>query len=165
MARMEWTRILIILTVGLGCQRSPEQESEAVSLQSFESGPRLVKISVRDVAVADSLIKAGVDIIVVEPDYVIARLGSAQASRVQAMSLAMTTFREEELVQRLIRVVVGQRSALNELSDLGVDIWEVRGDTVIAQSYDKHIREIRAKGHQVEILEQDVRDLTKRIQK
>ena len=119
MAGMEWTRILVILTVWLGCQRGPEQESETVSLQSFESGPRLVKIPVRDAAVADSLIKAGVDIIVVEPDYVIARLGSAQASRVQAMSLVMTTFREEELVQRLIRVVVGQRSAVSELSDLG----------------------------------------------
>ena len=40
MARIEWTRILVILTVWLGCQRGPEQGSEAVSLQSFDAPDR-----------------------------------------------------------------------------------------------------------------------------
>ena len=150
------------LGLGLGCQSNTQQIPQTVSLQYFQSGPQLVKIPVKDASVADSLIALGMDVVVVENDYVIARLGGQEASTVQSLSLKMETFEPEELVQRLIRVVMKQRSDLRELSDTGIDIWEVKGDTVIAQAFDKYIRQIQAKGYAVEILEQNIQNMVKK---
>ena len=96
--------ILLICLVMFGCQNSSKQAGQTVTVEYFASGPQLVKIPIKDSAVADSLLNRGMDVIVIEKDYVIARLGSEHAAGVQSMSLSMQTFKEEELVQRLIHL-------------------------------------------------------------
>jgi arginyl-tRNA synthetase len=103
------------------------------------------------------------DVVVVEEDYIIARLSGQDAVRVQKMSLKMETFKEEELVQRLIKVVMKKKSDLQELSNTGIDIWEVKEDTVLAQAYDKYIRQIQEKGYAVEIVEKNILNVVKEL--
>lgn len=152
--------IPLVFVLGFGCQNHAEKAVQTVSLKSFESGPQLVKIPVKDSTVADSLINIGMDVVVVEKDYIIARLGNQDAVRAQTMSLKMETFKEEELVQRLIKIVA-KKSDLRELGDIGIDIWEVKDDTVVAQAFDKQIRQIQHKGYSVEIIENNVLNVVK----
>jgi hypothetical protein len=58
-----------------------------------------------------------------------------------------------------------ENSDLAELSSVGIDIWEVKGDTILAQAYDKYIRQIKAKGYTVEIVESNIQNLVKKQQK
>ena len=155
--------IPLIFLTALGCQDQSEQAPQTVSQEFFNSGLQLVKIPIKDPAVADSLINSGMDVVVVEENYVIARLSSQDAVKVQTMSLKMETFREEELVQRLVKVVMKQKSDLQELSNTGIDIWEVKGDTVLAQAFDKYIRQIQEKGYPVEIVEKNVLNVVEKL--
>jgi hypothetical protein len=150
--------LLFLFLQGFACQNSGEPPPQAVSQAFFAAGPKLVKIAVKDTALVDSLISQGVDVIVIADDHVIARLDGQSAARVQTMALSMKSIKEQELVQRLIRVVMRQQSDLSELASTGIDIWEVRGDTVIAQAYDKYIRQIQSKGYSVEIIAKNVLD-------
>jgi len=154
--------LFTIILLGFGCQNHSEQAARTVSMEFFNSGPQLVKIPLKDSAITDSLIHLGMDVIVIEKDYIIARLENQDVARVQTMSLNMETFTEEELVQRLITVVMKEKSDLRELSDIGIDIWQVRGDTVVAQAYDKYIRQIQEKGYSVEIVENNILDIVKK---
>ena len=152
--------ILLIFLIVLGCQNQPQPATQAVSLEIFNTGPQLVKIPIKNTAAADSLIHRGMDVIVVEENYVIAKLDRQQATTVQTMSLPMETFTPEELVQRLIRIVMKDTVGLQQLGDIGIDIWEVKGDTVVAQAFDKYIRQIQTRGFEVEIVEKNIQNLT-----
>jgi hypothetical protein len=143
------------------CQQTPGNRQQSITPAWFETGPKLVKIDLKSSSDADSLLAHGFELIVVEPEYVIARLNSQSARQVQNMSLPMSTFDEKELVQRLIRVVIQDSTDLSELGNTGIDIWEVRGDTVIAQAFDNYIRRIESLAYEVEIVEQDIRNLVR----
>ena len=154
--------LLVAVLAGISCQQTPRAVPEGVTLAYFEAGPKLVKIGLAKPADADSLLAQGMDLIVIEPDYVIARLNTQDAQQVSAMSMQMETFDEKELVQRLVKVVMNERADLAELGSTGIDIWEVRGDTVIAQAYDKYIRQIEQQGYRLEIIEKDIRNLVQK---
>jgi len=162
MAKIYLIFLLLLFVIGFGCKSDSEQTAQITSLDFFKSGPQLVKIPITDAAVADSLIKLNIDVVVIEEDYVIARLGGLEASNVQSMSLKMETIKETELMQRLIKIIMKNEYDLRELSDTGIDIWEVKGDTITAQAYDKYIRQIQAKGYSVEIVEKDVQNIIKK---
>lgn len=108
--------------------------------------PRLVKISIADPAQADSLLQLGFEVIVEEPDYVIARVDSSEVQTLRALRLSWGAFESSDLVQLLVRIPVRDSSDVAELVNLGIDLWEVREDSVVAQVYDKHIREAQARG-------------------
>jgi hypothetical protein len=165
MGKFKLILVSLIGTIWLGCQGATEQAAQAVSQDYFASGPKLVKIPVQDATVADSLINLGMDVIVVESDYVIARIGGQQSATIQAMALQLNTFKEEELVQRLVNVVTRQKSDVNELAAFGIDIWEVKGDTVVAQVFDKHIRQMQESGYTVAVIERNVLNVVDRSQK
>ncbi len=153
---------LLLLLVFIACGQKQEKAGRPVSMEAFSSGPKLVKIPVTDPARIDSLISKGFEVIVAETGYAVVRLDSEGAQAVNAMSLNMQAVQETELVQRLIRVVMSDPADLQNIGNTGVDIWEVKGDTVIAQAYDIYIRKIKAAGFPVEIIEQDVRNLTQK---
>ena len=155
--------IPIFLVFLLGCQSQTEQTVQTVSQEYFNSGPQLVKISILNAAVADSLIRQGLDVIVIEDDYIIARIDSSESNLVQSMSLNMQTFKEKELLQRLIKIVINEQSDLQDLNSIGIDIWEVKGDTVLAQAFDKYIRQIEAKGYTIEIVEKNIQNVLKKL--
>jgi hypothetical protein len=41
---------------------------------------------------------------------------------------------------------------VQKIADLGVDIWEVQENVVVAQAYDKHIRQLQEIGLEVEVV-------------
>ena len=49
----------------------------------------------------------------------------------------------------------GSGSLLQQQIDLGIDPWQVHGDTLTARAYDLHIEQLRESGLNVEILAQD----------
>jgi len=160
------THCLIALTLilGAGCQQKPQQQREAVTQAYFTEGPKLVKISITDSGEVEQLISDGIEVIVVEPGYVIARPNQSQAAAIQNLALSMTPAHEAELVQRLIRVIVTKPADVQKLVDIGIDTWEVRGDTVLARAYDNYIRRIRKMGFTVTILKSNAADLLKKMQ-
>lgn len=152
--------LFVLICFCPACQKSPEPEIGTAQ----ESGlpmPQIKKIPIKQRAEADSLIKLGIDVIVIEDNYVAARLTQADVLTVQTLNLNTEPIQEEELVQRLARIVIQAREDVHELAALGIDIWEVKADTVIAQVYDKHILQAESKGYVVEIIARNVLDLVK----
>jgi len=155
----------LLVIIFFSCQNQSQQTSQQVNLDVFKVGPQLVKIPIENTAMADSLIKRGMDVIVVEENYVIARIDAQQANTVQSMSLQMNTFDERELVQRLIKIIKSEEYDLQNLASTGIDIWEVKGDTVLAQAFDKQIRRIKEMGFDLEIIEKNIQNLVNKPDK
>ncbi|MFQ5642003.1 MAG: hypothetical protein ACE5IR_28860, partial [bacterium] len=101
-------------------------------------------------------------VIVVEENYVVARLDEEGETKVQALNLPTVDIVESDLVQRLTKIIIKSGGDTSDLADIGIDIWEVKGDTVIAQVFDKHIRQIKEKGYSIEIVERNVLDTVKK---
>ena len=156
--------ITLALMLGAGCQQKPQQQRVIVTQEYFKEGPQLVRISIMDPGGVEQLIHNGIDVIVVEPGYIIARLNQSQAAVIQNLTLPMVPAREAELVQRLIQVVVPEPADIQQLVDIGIDTWEIRGDTVLARAYDNYIRRIRNQGFTVNILEHNAANMLKKIQ-
>ncbi len=163
MIKTHWL-IALALMFGAGCQQKPQQQREAVTQAYFKEGPKLVKISITDPGDVEKLIRDSIDVIVVEPGYVIARANQSQAAAIQSLTLTMTPASETELVQRLIRVIVAEPADVQQLVDIGIDTWEIRGDTVLARAYDNYIRRIREQGFTVTILEPNAANVLNKIQ-
>lgn len=153
-----------VVVFSIGCQNNSGEQQGSEKAVKY-AGPQLKKIAIQAKAQADSLIEAGVDVIVVEEDYVVARLDEANEEQVQSMNLQAVPIKESDLVQRLVKIVIKDRLDSTELLEMGVDIWEVKGDTVIAQVFDKHIRLAEGKGYEVEVLERNVLDTVKQTSK
>lgn len=149
--------IFFVLIMLWSCQGAGEKQTSQA-----EKLPHLEKIPITSKAQADSLIQAGVDVIVVEDHYVIARINPADLSILAKQDLKMEPFKEDELVQRLVNIPVTDKSQVTELAGLGMDIWQVRADTVVAQVFDSQIRAARAKGFQVTVVEQNVMNTVKK---
>lgn len=127
--------------------------------QTLSEGPQLRKITISSPADVDSLISRGVEVIVIEDDFVVARTDSQQEITVQGLNLQSAPASQEDLTRRLVRIVITGRADATALSEIGMDIWEVRGDTVVGQAFDGYIREIRAMGLPVEIVRKDISEL------
>ncbi|MFQ5638968.1 MAG: hypothetical protein ACE5IR_13370 [bacterium] len=136
------------------CKQSPQTEAGAEQ-NRLQSGPQIKKIAIQNRAQADSLINRGLDVIVIEDDYVAVRLDEDALNALGAMSLNAEPIQEQDLIQRLVKIAVSSKENVNDLIALGMDIWEVREDTVIAQVYDKHILQAESKGYAVEIIERN----------
>ena len=160
MSIVSYLSVFLLFAFSLGCQNnSGEQSGSEMAVQS--DGPQLKKITIQSKQQADSLLAAGIDVIVVEDDYVVARLDEANEEQVQSMHLQTKPIEESDLVQRLVKIVIKDRLDSTALLEMGVDIWEIKGDTVIAQVFDKHIRLAQEKGYPVEIVERNVLDTVK----
>jgi hypothetical protein len=158
-------RILLLMLAFylFGCQAQPQEEPTPITAESFQTGPQLVKIKLDSPETLHNLEAQNVEIIVREEDYVIARLDLTTFSEIQNLSLSIQKPADSDLVQRLIAVVVSDSTQVAEVNNSGVDIWEMRGDSVIAQAFDKQIDDIKAMGLQVAILEDDIQNLVKKI--
>jgi hypothetical protein len=149
----------------IGCQGGGEQQSPATSQTATPSGPQIVKILIASPAQVDSLRSRGIDIIVVEENYVAARVAPQEEIAIQDLQLKTEPIQETELVQRLVRIPGVDMTRLQELVDLGIDVWEVEEDAITAQVFDSHIWEMQQRGFTVEILERNVQDVVKKAQK
>ena len=155
----------MILVFLIGCQGGSGKQGTTASQPSTASGPQIVKIPITRAAQVDSLRNSGIDILVVEDNYIAVRVAAGDEVKVQALQLKTEPIKETELVQRLVRIAGVDRTRIQELVDLGIDVWEVEGDAVTAQVYDKHIWEIEKLGFPVEILERNVQNAVNKAQK
>lgn len=156
---------VLIMLFAMACQsRTGEQQTESAMLQETKSDlPQIKKIPIANKAEADSLIKLGIDIIVVEDSYVAARMSQSEVAIIRSANFKTEPILEKELIQRLVKIPIEDKSKVTELTNLGMDVWEVKEDTVIAQVFDKHIREAEAKGFSVEIVARNVLDIVKNM--
>ena len=97
--------------------------------------------------------QAGVEIIVQEPGYVIVRIDSIRGT----FAVEFETFTEDELVQRLVQIQLVDSGDVQKVVDTGVDLWEVKDNTAIAQAFDIYIENLRQMGFAVEIVDRDAR--------
>lgn len=157
--------ITLLCVILLGCQSGAEQQTPATTQTAAPSGPQIVKIPITSPAQIDSLRGRGIEILVAESSYVAARLTPENEASLQALQLKTEPIQESELVQRLVRIANVEKARLQELVDLGLDVWEVEAGAVTAQVFDKHIWEMERRGFTVEILERNVQNVVKKAQK
>lgn len=158
------TRIVLVLLMWLlvaGCRQEEAPRQEPESAAASAQAPPLRKILVTGAADVDSLRQRGIEPIVIEPDFVVVRLPEAEVRALAAAGLKVEPVREGDLVQRLVEVVVSDPQQKTLLADLGMDIWEVAGDTVLAQAFDSQIAAARQQGVQVRIVQTNVRNVVK----
>jgi len=113
-------------------------------------GPaELRKIRYADAAELQRIRQTGAEIIVQQPDYVVIRSDSAQLA---ALSLPSQLVQEQDLVQRLVAIVLRDSTSLQTVVDSGVDLWETRGDTAIARAFDIQLDKLRQEGLAITVI-------------
>ncbi|MDZ7362469.1 MAG: hypothetical protein ONB46_17365 [candidate division KSB1 bacterium] len=135
------------LMMGLGMvvltachQQQPATTPAAVGLR---------KISATDSQNVTRLRQGGVKILVQQQDYLIVYSDSAA---MQALVTNAQPATEKDLVQRLVRIHFTDKTQLQKIADLGVDIWEVEGDSVTARAYDLYLEQLKQDGFSYRIL-------------
>ncbi len=102
--------------------------------------------------------KSGADIIVLEEDYAIIRIHDKAKTR----SFPAEKVKEEDFVQRLVYIHLKNSDDIQDVVDLGVDVWEVKDLVVIASALDIYIERLREKGFIVEIKEKNIKHLRRK---
>lgn len=109
----------------------------------------LRKISYANAAELERLRQTGAEIIVQQPDYVVIRTDSAQLA---ALALTSQPAQEQDLVQRLVAIVLRDSTSLQTVVDSGVDLWEARGDTAVARAFDMQLEKLRQEGLAITVI-------------
>lgn len=151
--------LVFLLGLSACSQESRESGESEVSQETRWQQPQLRKIVIQNQSEVDSLRNLGLDVLVEEKDFVVVQMQPADTNAVQTANITTEPIRESDLVQRLVKIPIAQRDRVNELTSIGMDIWEVRQDTVVAQAYDKYIREARQKGFEVIVVAENVLNL------
>jgi len=136
---------LLGLLIFAACQHP---QPEAVPQTSRSGGLR--KINNPDAPMAERLRQSGVKILVQQPDYLIIY---SDSSTILPMNTQTAT--EKDLVQRLARIHFTGKAQLQQIVDLGVDVWEVEGDSVTARVYDLYLEQCQQAGINYRILKMD----------
>ncbi len=137
-------KFLVTLFGALAFAACSQQQSATTSMA--RGGLR--KINTADQQTIERLRQSGVKILVQQPDYVIIYSDSAT---IQATQVAT----EQELVQRLANIHFADKAQLQQIIDLGVDVWEVKGDSVTARVYDLYLEQLKQGGFNYRILKMD----------
>lgn len=115
----------------------------------------LRKISVADSQAVERIRQSGAKILVQQPDYIVAYLDSVPADQVTALAAESNPAGEQDLVQRLVRIHYADKAQLQQIIDLGVDVWEVQSDSVTARVYDLHLEQLQQSGFVYRIIKMD----------
>ncbi len=133
--------IMSLLLIIAACNQQVEQQSTT----------GLKKISYSSKEQLEAIKKAGAEIIVQEPDYVVVRTDEM----LQALGVKSAPIDEVDLVQRLVKIHLQDSTSLQTVVNTGVDLWQVEGDTAIARAFDLYINKLRDAGFDVKIIAQD----------
>lgn len=127
---------------------SPEQKT------SSSAGLRKVMITSQDDV--EKLRGLGLQIIVQEENYVVIRQDSTQIRQLQDAAITTTPIQETDLVQRLVKVRYTSREQLQQIIDLGIDVWEVdsESDSLLARVFDSHLASLQADSIGYRVVEQ-----------
>jgi len=121
-------------------------QSEQQPQQAQSQG--LQKIYYKSEEQVQQLRRAGAEIIVQEPDYVIVRTDSM----LQTQDLKSEAIQEADLIHRLVKIHLRDSTDLQKVVNSGVDLWEVKGDTAVARAFDIYIERLREAGLSVKII-------------
>jgi len=152
-----WMVLLILVLPACESQQSAQLRELQQNLHAGKS--QLVKIMLTNPAQVDSVRSRGVELIVVAEDYLIARVDLTQSEAVSAMALAVEPVDEDDLVQRLVRIAIEDSEQIQQLADMGLDLWEIREDSVVAGAYDGYLFELERQGFAFDVLAKDTRDV------
>jgi hypothetical protein len=130
----------------MACGAPSNQEIAAKSEGQF------VKIELSQPGAIDSLLAKGVDVLVAADDYAIIRTDANSISTLSAAGVKTYAASEGDFIQRLVHISISEKNDVQKIADLGVDIWEVQENVVVAQAYDKHIRQLQEIGLEVEVV-------------
>jgi len=122
-------------------QQQPETTSTARGLR---------KINTTDQQTIERLRQSGVKILVQQPDYLIIY---SDSSTIQALNTQAAT--EKEIVQRLVNIHFADKAQLQQIVDLGVDVWDVQGDSVTARVYDWYLEQFKQNGINYRVVKMD----------
>jgi hypothetical protein len=112
----------------------------------------LRKISAVDSPTVARLRQSGVKILVQQPEYLIVY---SDSTAMQALAINAQPATEKDLVQRLVGINFTDKTQLQKIVDLGVDVWEVEGDTVTARVYDLYLEQLKQDGFSYRLLKTD----------
>jgi hypothetical protein len=129
-------------------QQQPATTSTASTAATNRGGLR--KISTSDQQIIEQLRQRGVKILVQQPDYV---LVYSDSSTLQPLDTQPVT--EKDIVQRLAKIHFADKTQLQQIVDLGVDVWEVKGDSMTARVYDWYLEQLKQGGFSYRILKMD----------
>ena len=130
--------IIVLLLCGACTTPKPQQAKQQQLQKIFYSSEDEIQ----------RLRNAGAEIIVKESDYVIVRTDSM----LNAQSFSFEPIQESDLVQRLIKIIVKDSTDKCAIANVGIDIWEVKADTIIARAYDNYIEQLKNAGLSVQII-------------
>ncbi len=144
---MKFITFLFLLSIFLfSCAEKQQVESQqAGGLQKIDN-PTETQI--------EQLEKAGADIIVREPNYIVIRT----ANMSEPMAFVSRPIQEQDFKQRLIHVYVPDSTALQTVINSGVDFWQVDGDTAVVRAFDLYINNLKDAGLDIRIVAQDANE-------
>jgi len=128
-----------------------QQQPATTSTASTGRGG-LRKISPADQQTIERLRQNGVKILVQQPDYVIIYSDSAT---IQTLAIKTQAATEKEIVQRLVNIHFTDKAQLQQIVDLGVDVWDVQGDSVTARVYDWYLEQLKQNGINYRVIKMD----------
>ena len=141
--------LLFLSALALGACRQQQPAATATS----SSGLR--KIPYTDSQTVDKVRQSGVKILVQQPNYLIVYSDSSSMQALQALTVTPQSATEKDLVQRLVRVHFTDQAQLQKIVDLGVDLWQVEGDSATVRAYDLHLDKLKQEGFTYRILKMD----------
>ncbi len=142
--RLKFERTIVLL-LAVACA-SPEQQST--------SSTGLRKITITSQEDVEKLRSLGLQIIVQEENYVVIRRDSSQIRQLDDAAIKTAPIQETDLVQRLVKINFTSREQLQQIVDLGIDVWEVEGDSLLARVFDSHLASLQADSVGYRVVEQ-----------
>jgi hypothetical protein len=115
----------------------------------------LRKIAYTDSQTVEKIRQSGVKILVQQPDYLIVYSDSSGVQALQALTVSSQAAAEHDLVQRLVQIHFAGQAQLQQIVDLGVDLWHVAGDSATVRAYDLHLEKLKQEGSTYRILKMD----------
>ncbi|MCK4822117.1 hypothetical protein KA005_40515 [bacterium] len=122
---------------------------------------KLIKVPIQNGKDIKLLQDLGLELLIIEDDYIVVRANEREKTQIEQAGFVFLTPQEQDLVMRLIRITYLSNippGTLATLYDMGLDIWEVQDDYIIAQVFDKQIRLLQKVGFVIEILYRNARD-------
>ncbi|MCP4624642.1 MAG: hypothetical protein GY850_14095 [bacterium] len=122
---------------------------------------KLIKISISSEQKIAKLKNMGLNILVAEKNYVVAIGGEKILALLTQVGFSVGSLNERDLVRSLIKITYKTKADLDKLpSDLGLDIWEVQPDHIIAQAYSGQINVLTNLGFSVEVIFENIQEST-----
>lgn len=146
-------KLFVMLLGALALAACGQQQPATTSTAATARGG-LRKINTADQQTIERLRRQrGVKILVQQPDYLIIY---SDSSTIQPLNTQAAT--EKDIVQRLVNIHFTDKAQLQQIVDLGVDVWDVQGDSVTARVYDFYLEQLKHNGINYRVIKMDASD-------